>query len=312
MKTRFQAFAGLWLAVMILWWPAARAVVNLGLHDERYVQVMVAPLLSIFLIYWERNRIFERTEWSPRIGFLLLLLCVVPYLALLRASGRNVESTLPWAVGLMIGATMAAFIVCFGLRAFGAALFPLCCLLLMLPVPSAWMDRLTANLQHASAVTSVAILRLAGVPVFTQGGNRMLLPGLEIEVAPECSGIHSFLSLALVALCVGRICLRSGWNRLVLVAATIPFAIFKNAVRISVISSLGAYVNRVFLYGRIHHYGGLVFTPLAIIMLFALLMGLQRLEVRFARSETDGGKATRRGSPKLLLWNEDSIVRRPQ
>lgn len=306
MKTRFLLFAGLWLAVLILWWPVTSAIVNLGLHDERYVQIMVAPLLAIFLMYWERNRVFERIEWSSRIGFLVFLFCLVPYLTL-RTSARAVEVALPWAAGLMIGATMAAFIGCFGVRAFRAGLFPLCCLLLMLPVPSAWMDRLTADLQHASAVTSVAMLRLAGVPVFTQGGNRMLLPGLEIEVAPECSGIHSFLSLALVALCVGRICLGSGWSRLVLVAATVPFAIFKNAVRISVISSLGAYVNRAFLFGRIHHYGGLVFTPLAVVMLFGLLIALQRLEARLARPGSGGGgEEVRSGPPKLLLWSEQS------
>ena len=304
MKTRILAFAGLWVAVLLLWWPVTSAVVHLGLHDERYVQIMVAPLLAGFLIYWERNRIFERVEWSPGIGFVAFLLCLVPYLTFLRASARATEGALPLAAGLMIGATMAVFMACFGVRAFRAALFPLCCLLLMAPVPSAWMDRLTADLQHASAVTSVAILRLAGVPVFAQG-NRMQLPGLEIEVAPECSGIHSFLSLALVALCVGRICLGSGWNRLVLVAATVPFAIFKNAVRISVIASLGAYVNRAFLFGRIHHYGGLVFTPLAILLLFGLLIALQRFEAWFTKS---GGEAMRDGSPKLVLWSESRNV----
>jgi len=71
--------------------------------------------------------------------------------------------------------------------------------------------------------------------------------------------------------------------RLALVVSTIPIAIFKNAIRISVIASLSAYVNRAFLYGRVHHYGGLVFTPLGVVLFVALLAGLQRYEAWEAR-----------------------------
>jgi len=120
-------------------------------------------------------------------------------------------------------------------------------------------------------------LHLVGVPVFAHG-TQLQLPGLEIEVAPECSGIHSCLALALVGLLASRMCLRSGWNRLLLVASTIPIAIFKNAIRISVIASLGAYVNRTFLFGPIHRYGGLVFTPLAVVLLVFVLLALQKSE----------------------------------
>jgi len=107
---------------------------------------------------------------------------------------------------------------------------------------------------------------------------KLALPGLEIEVAPECSGIHSCLALALVGLLASRVCLRSGWNRLALVVSTIPIAIFKNAIRISVLASLGAYVNRAVLFGPIHRKGGLVFTPIAVVLLVLLLFALQRIE----------------------------------
>jgi exosortase len=274
----------LWLAVLTLSWPAVRTVVNLGVSDERYVQIIAAPVLFILLLYWERDDIFAGAAWSPRAGTALLSLSLLLYLVLLRRPSYGIgDVRLPLAVLWVVAAWMAAFILCFGPRSFRAACFPLCCLLLMVPVRTSLMDGLTSGLEHASAVTSCAMLRLAGVPVFAQG-TRMLLPGVAIEVAPECSGIHSFLSLGLVALLASRVCLRSGWSRLVLVVATIPFAIFKNAMRISVIASLGAYVNRAFLHGRIHHYGGLVFTPLAIALLFALLVALQRSDAWIAET----------------------------
>jgi exosortase len=280
MKTRYLVLAVLWIAVLIVCWPAVRTAVNLGLSDERYAQIVAAPVLFLFLLGWERNRIFPGAAWSARAGIPLLALALSIYFVFLRRPSYAIDDVrFPLAVLSAIVAWMAVFVVCCGVRGLRAACFPLCCLLLMIPASASLMDKLTAGLQHGSAAVSCQMLRLVGVPVFAQG-MRMLLPGLEIEVAPECSGIHSLLALTLVALLAARVCLRYGWNRLALVVSTVPIAIFKNGIRISVIAWLGAYVNRAFLHGAIHHYGGLVFTPLAVALLFALLVTLQRSEAR--------------------------------
>ena len=280
MTTRGVVFSALVFAVLILCWPSAMAIADLGAHDDRYVQIAAAPLLCLFLMYWERSQIFPQSGWAARFGVPLVVLALSLYFIFRRSSsdgGAQEGARLPLAVSAMILTWVAAFILCYGTRSFRAALFPLCCLLLMIPVPASLMDKFTVGLEHGSATMSYWILRTAGIPVFAQG-MRISLPGLEIEVAPECSGIRSCLALALVGLLAARVCLRNGWSRFALVASTIPIAIFKNAVRISVIASLGAYVNRAVLYGPIHHYGGLVFTPLGVVLFVALLVGLQRSE----------------------------------
>jgi exosortase len=152
----------------------------------------------------------------------------------------------------------------------------------MVPVPASLMDSLAAGLQHGSAAVSCQMLRLVGVPVFSQG-TRISLPGLEINVEPECSGIRSFLALALVGLVAGRMFLCRSWNRLALVVSTIPIAVLKNSLRISVIAWLSAYVNRAFLYGPIHRNGGLIFTPLGVALLLGFLAGLRRFETWMAK-----------------------------
>lgn len=282
MSRRTICAALLGLAIMIVCWPTIRTIANLGLHDDRYVQIAAAPFLVTFLAYWERKRIFRNVSWNPRLGIPSLAIIVAVYVVFLRSqSYANDGLRLPLAVCTVILACMAAFILCYGLRSFRAAWFPLCCLALMIPVPASMMDQFTVALEHASAVTSFHILRVFGVPVLSQG-MKLSLPGLDIEVAPECSGIHSCLALALVGLMASRVCLRSGWNRLALVAATIPIAVCKNAVRISVLASLGAYVDHAVLFGPIHRKGGLVFTPLAVVLLVLLLVALQKFEAWFA------------------------------
>jgi exosortase/archaeosortase family protein len=82
-----------------------------------------------------------------------------------------------------------------------------------------------------------------------------------------------------VAIIAGYIYLRSGWARWMLILFTIPIALLKNAVRITVISILGAYVDRAFVDGPFHHrYGGLVFTVVGVVLFVAVLAGLQRIE----------------------------------
>jgi exosortase len=150
----------------------------------------------------------------------------------------------------------------------------------MIPLPSSWMDQIVAGFQHGSAAVSYQILRLSGIPVWRRG-TLFSLPGLDFEVAPECSGIHSSLALIMIAIVAGYVCLRSGWARAALILLTIPIALFKNAVRIVVISILGAYVDRAFLDGPFHHqYGGLLFSVVAVVLFVLVLAGLQKIEKR--------------------------------
>lgn len=277
---RNLSIVGILLSTVTLFWSTLTTVVSLSFQDDRYFQIAAAPLLCVFLIYWARNEIFSKAQFSPRAGIpllsLALLLCFAP---LHRLSPSNKRAGLLLAVFAIILVWMAAFILCYGTRSFKIAFFPLCCLFLMIPVPPGLMDRITVGLQHASAATSFAILRMIGIPVFRQGMT-FLLPGLSIEVAPECSGIRSCLAFVMVGILAGRVFLRSGWRTLALIVLTIPIAIFKNAVRIVVISSLSAYVDRGIIDGPLHHRGGPVFALVGIALFVPLLLALQRSEMR--------------------------------
>jgi exosortase len=231
-------------------------------------------------MYWDRATIFPKARFSPGLGIPPLLLALLLGLLLSRRPVSGGESrNLPAVIFAVILVWMAAFVLCYGTQSFRAALFPLCCLLLMIPIPAAFMDGLTVGLQHGSADVSYALLRLAGIPVFRQGMT-FSLPGLDVQVAPECSGIRSCLVFMVMAILASRIYLRSGWRRLALIIMTIPIAIFKNAVRIVVISSLSAYVNRAILSGPLHHSGGPVFALIGIALFVPLLFALHKSEIR--------------------------------
>jgi exosortase len=158
-------------------------------------------------------------------------------------------------------------------------------LLLTIPPPAASMRWAEVALQHASADVSYVILKLTGTPVFRHG-LVFSLPGMDIEVARECSGIRSTTALLITAILAGHLLLRASWSKACLVLLAIPVSIFKNAVRIATLSWLGVYVNPEVLHGELHRYGGLPFTLLALGLLVPLLLGLMRLEERWLKGQT--------------------------
>ncbi len=132
-------------------------------------------------------------------------------------------------------------------------------------------------LQIASLKASFVLFKLAGVPVVVNGFV-LSLPGVDIEVAQQCSGIRSSSVLLLTGMVLQNTCLRSVWARVLFVCSIVPFAVAKNALRIFTLSVLAIHVNPEFLNGHLHHSGGVVFFLLALTGLFLWLKVLQNLE----------------------------------
>ncbi len=275
--TRNLAIVAICIATVLIFRSSFKTAIHLAFSDDRYLQIALAPLACLFLIFRERAEVFAQVRYSPRAGIPLLSAALLPALVSL---SQVPGSGLLWVIVTSIFLWIGGFVLCFGVQSFRAGLYPLSCMFLMIPFPSSWIDRVATALQHASAAASYDILRLCGVPVLKHG-MQFALPGLTFEIAPECSGIRSSLALAMVAIVAGYLCLRSAWARSALIVLTVPIVILKNAVRIAAIATLGAYVDRDFIDGPFHHqYGGLLFSSVGVVLFVIALAGLQKLERR--------------------------------
>lgn len=276
------------LSFALLHGPIGR-LASLAAHDDRYSHIVLIPFLSLYLMWLSRAKILG----SPRDGLAPGLALLLAGIGLLIAVGTvpspatqdlRFSATILGFVLVLIG----EFILCFGRQAFRAAIFPLFLLFLIVPIPPDVMDRAVLALQKGSADISYILFKLVRTPVF-RDGFRFSLPGVDIEVATECSGIRSSLSLFLSSLLVGYLTLEAGWSRAAFTLLTIPVVIFKNALRIVTISWLGVYVDPGFFHGNLHKYGGLPFSLVAILILFFVLVALRKTETigskaRFARN----------------------------
>jgi exosortase len=166
-----------------------------------------------------------------------------------------------------------------GSKWMAAAAFPVAFLVFMVPLPDAAVNWLRIASVRASASAAQLLFSISGVPV-SQDGVVLSIPGLTLEVAKECSGIHSSWVLFISSLLTSHLFLRTRWRRIVLVAFVIPLGILRNGFRILVIGLLGVYVGPYMVDSPIHHHGGPLFFALSLIPLFILLWWLWHQEQR--------------------------------
>ena len=123
-----------------------------------------------------------------------------------------------------------------------------------------------------------ALFKILGIPVLWRHFT-FVLPGVEIEIAKECSGIRSSLALVITSVLAGHFFLPSILRRALFSMLTVPVVIFKNALRIVTISWLGVYVDPGFFHGRLHQFGGLPFSLVSMAILVPLVFMLQGKKV---------------------------------
>jgi len=240
---------------------------------------VIIPLISAALLYLERDRVPRQTSSDKMLGGIFLLLAAVIALPSYYAAGKGLGMQLSGSILALALVWIAGFAFFFGKAALRAAYFPFLFLLLMVPIPNSLLDRIILLLQQGSAWITGVLFDIVGVPVLREG-LVFHLAKVSIEVAKECSGIRSSMALFIVALLVAHFSLRNFWNKVFFVAFGLFLMILKNGVRIATLTLLAVYVNPDFLFGRLHHQGGVVFFVLALLLLLPLLFFLQRNEAK--------------------------------
>jgi exosortase len=272
------AFVGFVFLSVVICWSALRALTTFSLQHESSSHVVLIPLISIYLLYIERERIFQIVRPSIIPGGAVILLALVFYFLASRhrpaSDPGQFLSSMTLAVVLL---WFGGFLLCYGAAAWREASFSLLFLLLMVPLPPAVLDSAIYFLQRGSTEIAYLLFRLAGVPVMREGFI-LHVPHQSIEVAKECSGIRSSVALFITCLLAAHLFLRTKWKMLAFVLLAFPLAILKNGIRITTLTLLAVYVDPSFLTGSLHHDGGFVFFFLALAILAPILLALQRSE----------------------------------
>jgi hypothetical protein len=113
------------LASIALFWAPLHQLVSLSLDDRRYSHLILIPVISTFVMYMERRRIFSRIASRPRAGLPLLAASLAMYGLL---SFHVVHPPVNYALSItmlaIVLAWAAGFAVCYGVQTSRAAMFP--------------------------------------------------------------------------------------------------------------------------------------------------------------------------------------------
>lgn len=267
-----------------------KALYDSASQREYYSHIVLIPLVSIYLVFQKRKLVFsvqentdDRGVCSPRndriAGISLLLAGALSYFA-----GRGVGAGLnqnDFTAIIALAAVVflnGGFILSYGLQPFKVALFPLLFLIFVIPIPSVLMEGFISFLQVGSTEFVNLLFMATGVPFFREGFV-FHLPGMSVEVAKQCSGIRSSLALLITALLAGHLFLEAGWKRVILAVLVIPITMFKNGIRILILTLMGTYVDPKWLTeSSLHRDGGIVFFVLALLLMAPILYWLRKGE----------------------------------
>lgn len=263
----------------------ARPLYELGqysLHSEFFSYILLIPVISLYLIWLKKADLPGQAgvswKWggAAALGGLALLI------------GYEWAGHCGWRPQMedyltLMTASFLLFLAGGCLMFFGGAIlrvvaFPMAFLVFMVPMPSAMLHGTELFFQHTSAAMASGFLAAAGMPVF-RDGLMLYLPGFSIEIAPECSGIHSTMVLLITSVLAGHLFLRSGWKRALLVIVVVPLAILRNGFRVFVVGELCVRISHDMINSPIHRKGGPIFFALSLIPFFALLLLLRKSEL---------------------------------
>jgi exosortase len=271
-------FAILCASTLLVGWRPLIGNFTQALRNDDYTYILLIFPISAALILMDWRSLRTKLKFNVRAGSILLLIAV-----LIASAGRSREASLTADEQLSIRmfalvlSWSGAFVLCFGSRAWRAALFPLCFLVGLVPIPEAGLSRIIAWLQLGSAWSAHALFAVFGVPV-VQDGVLLTIPGLTLQVAEQCSSIRSSSMLLVTTIVLAQLFLRSPWRKSVAICLAVPLSIAKNGLRIFTLGMLGTRVDPAYLTGRLHHEGGVVFFAIALLVTFTLLWILRRGE----------------------------------
>lgn len=264
---------------MALFWRPLLGLAHFALNNDDASHILIIPFIGAWLLLQERKRIFRRVSYDlvPAVVILPFAAAGLGWTLKYSNDGRLAGYALAFVLFLIAG-----FALIFGRNALREGRFALLFLFFMVPLPPALADRVTYLLQKGSADLSAGFFDLVGVP-FLREGFVFHLPRVSIEVARECSGIRSSIALIILSLLAVHFYLRTFWKQAVFVLCGLLMMLVKNAIRIVTLTLLAVYVDSDFLYGRLHHQGGVVFFMVSLLFLVPIFWLLERREAGLER-----------------------------
>jgi exosortase len=249
-----------------------RQVVGQWLTDSSWSHGFLIPLFSLYFVNQKREQILNLQTRPNYLGLLLLLLAIAFYVA-----NRFSPSGYEYFCRASIIATIGAIVLFLGgWRLIKYTWLPIAYLIFAVPLPYRYYRELTIPMRQwaatvasgllnlvpeleASNINPVTGLRSVVIEVFYKGTP--LDPPL--DVAEACSGMRLLMAFLALGVAMAYLHHRPFWQRMILLATTVPIAIFCNVVRVTATGFIYILIHPKYAQGIYHDMLGMAMLPLA-------------------------------------------------
>jgi exosortase len=205
-------------------------------------------------------------QTRPNYLGLLFLICAIAFYFLNVVSPAGYTYFRAMA---MIGALGAVVLFLGGWPLVKYMWLPIIFLVFAVPLPQRYYVSLTMPMRQLAAAVATALLNLVGGMEASVNGvvidviykGQRLEPSL--NVAEACSGMRLLMAFLALGVAMAYLHYRPIWQRLVLLASTIPIAIFCNIVRVTVTGFIHVLIHPRYTQGIYHDLLGMAMLPLA-------------------------------------------------
>jgi len=242
--------------------------------DSSWTHGFLIPLFSLYFLNQHKDKILNLRPDRSYLGFFVMIFGILFYVFnLVSPSGygyfRSISAiiTLGGIVLYLGGWSLVKY-----------SWLPVGYLIFAIPLPDRYYVSLTMPMRHLAADVAALLLNLvSGMEAAANGVViDVVYKGVRMEpalnVAEACSGMRLLMAFLALGVAMAYLHYRPVWQRLILLASTIPIAVFCNIVRVTVTGFIYILINPRYAQGVYHDILGMAMIPLALV-LYGLLAG---------------------------------------
>lgn len=257
--------------IVAFYYNTFKWLVESWMNNAYYSHGILVPIISIYIIWMMRKELVNIERKESQKGLIV-------FIAGLILQGIAVLYVIRFLSGLSLIITIFGIVLyLYGWKFTNKIKFPILFLLLAVPLP--FVDIVAPPAQTISAVESANLANMLGVPTQRDGLILNTRTG-SFEVALECSGLRSIISLLTLSIIYAFILEGSILMKFIIVLSSIPLAMIGNILRITSVLEIANIYGKDMATNYFHDISSLLLFGVAIIGLFLVGRLFGRLKLK--------------------------------
>ena len=239
-------------------------IVERWITDPSWSHGFLIPFFSLYFINQHKKEILNLRTKPNYLG-LVFMLCAIVFYPL-----NVVHFRYGYLKPLDMIATLATIVLFLGGWKLVKYLWlPVVYLIFAVPLPQRYYVAITMPMRKLATIVSTVLMNLVdgmdatanGVIIDVFYNGQRLEPSL--NVAEACSGMRLLMAFLALGVAMAYLHYRPAWQRIILLATTIPIAIFCNIIRVTVTGFIYVLGNPKYAQGIYHDGLGMLMLILA-------------------------------------------------